>query len=182
MLIGRRVPGLVGGASLTLCALLPACQSKDAATHRDVGSACVALESSEPVFFDQCQSQELAAGSALRIDVDFALCLSSSCDRLVRADCEVTRDGTVITVTARADVESEVGGSCTDDCGSVNASCTLGELPEGSYELRYGDATLTFDVPSTTSVRCAGRGFGPRCCDDASDCGAGICQENRCGQ
>ena len=182
MRIGRLVRHLPTSALLGLCAGLFACHPKDAQSHSDVGAACVIPTSAEPAFFGECNGLELSPNAELRIDVDFGLCLSSSCDHLLRASCEVKRDGAVITVEARADVESDSSGSCTDDCGSVSASCALGTLPEGSYELRYGDATLAFDIPSTTSLRCAGNAFGRACCDDASDCGSGKCEENNCRQ
>jgi hypothetical protein len=86
----------------------------------------------------------------------------------------------VITVTARADVVSDSSGDCTDDCGAATARCDLGALPEGTYELRYGDLSRVFEVPSTTSARCAGSSFGRRCCDDASDCGGNVCENSFC--
>jgi hypothetical protein len=91
MRISGLVAGVRGGVLLGLCAWPAACQAKDAKTHLDVGAACVTPASSQPVFFGQCEEQELTAGAELRIDVDFGLCLSSSCDTLVRASCEVAR-------------------------------------------------------------------------------------------
>ena len=137
--------------AFALGAWLSACDQKETKTHVDVGSACITPVSADPLFFGDCEAHELSSDGELRIDVNFGLCLSSSCDQLLRAGCDVTREGTVITVTATAAVESE-GDTCTDDCGSVTTSCTLGKLPEGSYELRYGDAKIEFDVPSTTSA------------------------------
>jgi hypothetical protein len=168
-----------GALLLGLLSSVVACQSDETTTHRDVGAACVTPDASQQLFFGDCEARELTAGDELRVDVDFGLCLSSSCDDLLEAVCEVSREGSVITVRARAAVATE-SGACTDDCGSVTTSCALGALPEGSYELRYGQARLAFDVPSTTSLRCAGRAFGPSCCDDENDCDGGSCEQNSC--
>jgi hypothetical protein len=80
MLIGRLGLGLRASALLATCVALPACQQKDAKTHSNVGSACVTPVSAETNFFGDCARQELSADMELRIDVDFGLCLSSSCD------------------------------------------------------------------------------------------------------
>lgn len=157
-----------------------ACEPAEAKSHIDVGQACVSPADDASSFFRGCEPAELSATGELSIVVDFGLCLSSSCDTLRRATCETTRDGSVITVTARADVVSDNSGGCTDDCGSANARCDLGALPDGTYELHYGDASVLFEVPSTTSARCAGTSFGRRCCDDADDCGGSACADNVC--
>lgn len=156
------------------------CDPEEAKSHIDVGKACVSPADDGGSVFEGCSAAELSTTGELSIAVDFGLCLSSSCDTLRRATCEATRDGSVITVTARADVVSDTSGGCTDDCGSANARCDLGVLPEGTYELRYGEESVQFEVPSTTSARCAGATFGRRCCDDASDCGGGACEDNFC--
>jgi len=155
------------------------CEPTEAKSHIDVGKACVSPADDDSSVFHACSPAELSTTGELSIMVDFGLCLSSSCETLRRATCEATRDGSVISVTARADVVSD-SGDCTDDCGSATARCDLGALPEGTYELRYGEASVLFEVPSTTSARCAGSTFGRRCCDDASDCGGGACEDNFC--
>jgi hypothetical protein len=159
---------------------LGACQPEKAKSHIDVGKACVSPADDDSSVFHSCSPAELSTTGELSIVVDFGLCLSSSCDTLRRATCEATREGSVISVTARADVVSDNSGGCTDDCGSASARCDLGALPEGTYELRYGEASALVEVPSMTSARCAGSTFGRRCCDDASDCGGEACQDNFC--
>lgn len=172
-----------GGLAWVACWLLVgfgACNPEQAKSHIDVGQACVSAAEDDSPVFRGCGPAELRATGELSIVVDFGLCLSSSCDKLHRATCEATRDGSVITVTARADVISDDSGGCTDDCGMASARCDLGDLPDGSYELRYGEESVRFEVPSNTSVRCAGSSFGRRCCDDASDCGGAACDDNFC--
>lgn len=172
-----------GSLAWAMCWLLVGfggCDPEEAKSHIDVGKACVSPADDGGSVFEGCSAAELSTTGELSIAVDFGLCLSSSCDTLRRATCEATRDGSVITVTARADVVSDTSGGCTDDCGSANARCDLGVLPEGTYELRYGEESVQLEVPSTTSARCAGATFGRRCCDDASDCGGGACEDNFC--
>jgi hypothetical protein len=143
-------------------------------TLRDTGAACV----NGPAFGD-CTVRSIASGEPLRIDVDFATCTSSSCDTVLNAACHASRSGSIITVEAEAVIETQ-GNECTDDCGFVTASCELEALPEGTYELRYGDETTTLTVPSTTAAACTGRSLAGRCCDTSADCGGGACQNQRC--
>lgn len=144
-------------------------------TLRDTGAACV----NGPAFGD-CSVRTISPGVPLRIDVDFATCTSSSCDTVLNAACHASRSGSIITVEAEAVIETK-GNECTDDCGAVTASCKLEALPEGTYELRYGDETTTLTVPSTTAAACTGSGLAGRCCDTSADCdGGGACQNQRC--
>ena len=167
-------------AALWLGAGFGACEPAEVKSHIDVGMACLSPpDDGSSISFD-CSPLELSSTGELSIVVDFNLCLSSSCDSLRRATCDATRDGSVITVRARADVVSDDSGLCTQDCRAASARCELGALADGSYELRYGETTMMFEVPSTTSARCAGSSFGRRCCDDASDCAGGVCENNFC--
>lgn len=56
--------------------------------------------------------------------VDFEGCLSSSCDTLLSASCEVDFDGAVVDVSGEAVVRRE-GDVCTDDCGFIEARCPV---------------------------------------------------------
>lgn len=67
---------------------------------------------------------DAAAGEAV---VHVNTCLSSSCDTLVSSSCSVTLEGTTLTVTSEAVVDSQ-GDVCTDDCGFVLIRC---DLPDG---------------------------------------------------
>jgi hypothetical protein len=48
-----------------------ACQSEETRTPRDVGAACVTPDSSQQLFFGDCEARELTAGDELRVDIDF---------------------------------------------------------------------------------------------------------------
>ncbi|MFK7927274.1 MAG: hypothetical protein AB8H79_03750 [Myxococcota bacterium] len=78
------------------------------------------------------------------------LCLSSSCSRDAVASCNAVLDGQVITVTAQFDWQEATGNiACTDDCGSLSATCEVGPLPAGTYTVKMGSGVETFDVPTT---------------------------------
>jgi hypothetical protein len=145
-------------------------------TLRDTGAACI---QGPAVGFGDCSVRSIPPGVPLRIDVDFATCTSSSCDTVLNAACRASRSGSVITVEAETVIETK-GNECTDDCGSVTASCELEALPEGTYEVRYGDDTVSLTVPSTTAAACAGAALFGRCCDTSADCDGRVCQSNRC--
>lgn len=169
--------GSLAFACVVALVALSGCEG-DAArrTLRDSGAACV---NGPAMSFGECSVRTIAPSVPLQIDVDFATCTSSSCDKVLNAACRASRSGSVITIEAEAVIESQ-GDECTDDCGSVTASCALEALPEGTYELRYGDDTATLTVPSTTAAACAGTGQAGRCCDTNADCGGATCQNRRC--
>jgi hypothetical protein len=129
--------------------------------------------------FAECSERSIPADVPLKVEVDFGTCTSSSCDRVLNAACRATRSGSVITIEAETVIESEVG-SCTDDCGFVTASCELAPLPAGTYELRYGNDSLSLTVPSTRIGGCVGANIHGRCCDTSDDCGGTLCENQRC--
>ena len=61
--------------------------------------------------------------------VDFGTCLSSSCDTLVSQSCTATLDGTTLTVTDAAVIDSQ-GTTCTADCGLVQGTCTADTIDD----------------------------------------------------
>lgn len=78
--------------------------------------------------------------------VDFDVCLSSSCDTLVAAECtgELNADGTVLTLTSYARIESE-GETCSADCGQVIAVCSLPTISStDGLTVVFGDQELSF--------------------------------------
>jgi hypothetical protein len=80
------------------------------------------------------------------LKVDFQTCLSSSCDTLLSAVCTATLDDDLLTVTATAEIESQIGGMCTDDCGFVEASCDGPYIEDTSVvRVSYGGSTVPFD-------------------------------------
>lgn len=102
-------------------------------TYTDQGDACLSAPTAD------------AEGT---VTVDPHLCLSGSCDELISSGCTATLEGTTITVTSEFVVESPAEPTtCTTDCGMPTASCTVGPLPAGTYDLVYGAATGTAVVP-----------------------------------
>ncbi len=78
--------------------------------------------------------------------IDFQQCLSSSCDDLLSAECTVTEEGDLLVVHGSAVIESQVGGECTDDCGFVEATCTLPEAEDPSQvRVRYAGQDLPME-------------------------------------
>lgn len=72
-----------------------------------------------------------------QVRVRFDTCLSSSCDKLVSAECTLTVNGTTAVIVGEAVVEHNGDAECTADCGLVDATCS-GEL-ESAVEVRFGD-------------------------------------------
>lgn len=90
-------------------------------------------------------------GEDIGVLVSFAECLSSSCDTLEAADCELSVEGNVVTVTGEAEIKSTTRtgprGGCTSDCGFVDAVCSM-SLPPGDYVLRAeGRPDVAFSHP-----------------------------------
>jgi hypothetical protein len=74
-------------------------------TLTDVGSACL--------------------GESGEIQMDYEVCLSSSCDDLVSTDCNATLDGNTLTIANEISIDHKVGHKveCTADCGMVLTIC-----------------------------------------------------------
>jgi hypothetical protein len=126
----------------TACRFLPlgllactlACTSTSETTYVDTGRACITGEADQPH----------------SVEVDFQVCLSSSCDMVVESMCETTLSGTELTINATATISSS-GGACTADCQLTLVSCETEPLPVGEYQLIYGDAQSTLMVPAATA-------------------------------
>jgi hypothetical protein len=131
MLESMRIP--FAFLSLALACTL-ACTSTSETTYVDVGRACVDGAADEPH----------------SVEVDFHVCLSSSCDAVVESMCEVTLAGTQLTISATATVSSS-GGACTADCGQLIVNCETDPLPAGEYELVFGDLQGTLTVPAASA-------------------------------
>src|SRR5262249_50398140 len=120
--------------AMIACALvLLACNGEDT-TYDDVGSVCI----------------DGNAGASHSVEVDFGVCLSSSCDTVVESMCDVSVAGTDLTITASATVNRK-GGACTEDCGALTVDCETDPLPAGNYSVVYGDVMGTLVVPAATS-------------------------------
>ncbi|MEM7152176.1 MAG: hypothetical protein AAF799_05000 [Myxococcota bacterium] len=92
------------------------------------------------------------------VDVDFGICLSSSCDSLDEASCTAVVDGDTITIRASAIVTSPRGfADCTADCRGVSTDCEVPELTLDSYTVWYGGNSQPLDVTNDLSVCVTGR-------------------------
>jgi hypothetical protein len=158
-------------------ALLVSCNDASRQTYRDRGTACLAP--GDETAFSDCSERVIPDDVPFRVSVDFGVCLSSSCDRELHAACRASRSGNVVTITAEATVEFEQG-TCTLDCNSLSTECELEPLPAGSYEVRYGEASSSITVPSTTAMGCVGTSNEVRCCDTSGDCDGSACENNHC--
>ncbi|MEM9453436.1 MAG: hypothetical protein AAGF11_04605 [Myxococcota bacterium] len=87
---------------------------------------------------------------AHQVEVDFDVCLSSSCDELIEASCTTTLEGTTLRVEAIATVRSETGPDviCTADCGPATTTCETPELSPGIYTVVYGEQQTELTVPA----------------------------------
>lgn len=91
----------------------------------------------------------LSSGT-LKIQVQFPACLSSSCDRALPTSCEATFSDGVITLTSHGASESTGESACTDDCGSLTATCSLPTpLEPGDYILNHGNDSAPVTVSAT---------------------------------
>ncbi|EDM77869.1 hypothetical protein PPSIR1_01542 [Plesiocystis pacifica SIR-1] len=81
----------------------------------------------------------------LTLEVAFDACLSSSCDKLVDASCEVELVDGVLEVSGSATIEAQTNGSCTADCGAVTAECSI-TVPVDTYLVRAGEAEMEYEV------------------------------------
>jgi hypothetical protein len=115
--------------------------------------ACTGIASDAPVqtrsYVDEgslCLSPRGAGGAHVQVLINEC---ESACAS-VEASCTASVVDGVIVVesSALASVDPDVE-QCTAECRAVDTACTLPELPDGNYELRYGArvATVTMPVP-----------------------------------
>jgi hypothetical protein len=94
------------------------------------------------------------SGDVVLVRVVFDDCISA-CSQEREASCTVTRDGTEITLHSRGHYEKDTGpGSCTSNCKTLVADCTIGPLPDGSYTVRHGEQTYQLGIPSSDVPIC----------------------------
>jgi hypothetical protein len=114
--------------------------------------ACNGTTTTETTYVDEgevCVSG--AVDEPHSVTVDFATCISSSCDEVVESMCEATLSGSELTITASATVSMNRGGACTADCQPVWVTCETDPLPAGSYNLVYGEYYGPLTVPAATA-------------------------------
>jgi hypothetical protein len=135
---------LIGFVSLTG----PACGfgATQTITYEDEGRICI---NAQP---HMREVGTVLAGEVATVFVHMHGCLSSSCDRLLYAECRVELNDGVLRVFSTGAVEDLRGRNvvaCTDDCGFMVAQCSTPELAEGEYILVHGEVERTLTVPST---------------------------------
>lgn len=120
---------------------LAACENSETTEHVNTGQACI---------------NDDEAGGFL-VNVDFGICLSSSCSTLEESSCNVTVDGDTITINSSATITEKTGPgvACTSDCGFTTADCEVPELTLDRYTVRYGDASQPLELGGDLSV-CVG--------------------------
>jgi len=119
--------------------LLLSCDGEDRSFFDNAGTVCFTSTPTESV----------------KARVTFPTCLSSSCDRPENTVCGVKLVDGEIHVGSHAEVVRE-GGSCTDDCGSLNADCESAPIAPGTYRVIYGQAIAELTLPAQDQMR-----FGP---------------------
>jgi|GEM_PF-5715097 len=153
-------------ANLSLFLLALTACSKDVQTLRfvDTGRVCIASDRADcsflpaPECFLTPTPEELLDQQETFVHVRIEDC-ASQCSEIKEAKCSVTVDEREITITAQAEVEEETG-ICTGACRGVHASCSLGKLEAGTYNVHYGEASLALDVPGNFTCDASGVGGG----------------------
>jgi hypothetical protein len=96
--------------------------------------------------------EELRVGDALKLTMRAEGCYSSSCTRLISADCNAIGSGGKFYISGFMCLGTD-GDACTDDCGGAPiVPCDLGmTLEAGEYSLSIApniEPQLRFHVPS----------------------------------
>jgi hypothetical protein len=87
----------------------------------------------------------------LSLTVVFPGCLSTSCDRVVSAECNISVSGTRIEITSRGVSESSGAELCTSDCRTMKTTCQSdGPLSPGEYSVVHGDDEGSLSLPVAT--------------------------------
>jgi hypothetical protein len=95
---------------------------------------------------DLCFDQD---GEFVTVTVRAPECLSSTCTRDVDGSCDVTIEGSAVSLESDIFWEQKNGpaASCSDDCLRATAICPLGHLDPGNYELLHGEDRFLMTVP-----------------------------------
>lgn len=142
--------------------VLPAaCDLGQQHSWTDQGRVCLFPSGEMPAvpYARPTDSRNFVADRPLDVTVVAPTCLSSSCSHDAQASCTATVNGNQIEITSRASYV-EQGNLCSADCRALEARCSTGPLPAGTYEVRHGQERLTVTVPSTVATPCAGQGLG----------------------
>jgi len=83
-------------------------------------------------------------------------CVHESCDQVPSLECSVLREGDTLIVHSRYWGDHKDGSTCTTDCKSITAACNTPELEAGTYTVKHGETTFTFEVPGLLTDPCFG--------------------------
>lgn len=116
------------------------------------GMPCLFTGTTGYLTSDGGTSSEVRANEPLQMRVVFDQC-ESFCATIESAECEVSVQGSVLSVTSRARVSMQVGKgmTCPSACLEVFAECSVGLLPEGTYEIKLGKLSRFVEVPGNDS-------------------------------
>jgi hypothetical protein len=137
----RQTPPMVTARVLfffgVLLGAVTACDGgEDKTTFDNAGSVCFTSTST----------------GAVKVNVSFPGCLSSSCDTPQNAQCRITEKDGVINVASHGEVVRS-GDECTDDCGSFTVECVSEPIAAGTYVVTYGGQTAELTLPATSEQR-----------------------------
>jgi len=131
--------------------------SHDSQPH---GLLCVADRKRETAFTTRVDVArklpplKLTVGSRPFVMIDAVPCLSSSCSRNATYTCSLESHDSEHRIATSYHYEQTEDGHCTEDCRRTTAVCQLPPLKEGSHTLRFGDQSLTFQVPGELVMPC----------------------------
>ncbi len=116
----------------------------------DQGVACLVPAEQGTAPEPNMDPDPIAVGDEVFVYVVLDPCATLQCDRVESASCEATLDGHVIRVTSRATVatNTDVDG-CPAACLPVEATCSVGVLPAGTYTVLHAGTTRTVTLPGT---------------------------------
>lgn len=135
---------------LLLCGVLSSCGSAWETTNFDLesdGEVCLVPSDapfSDPIEFD--------SNTAIDIRAVFDACASSSCSRIDDSRLSAEQDGMTFTISASLTAGYAAGNQpCTDDCGNLAATETVGPLAEGTYTFQHSRGSTTLTIPSSVA-------------------------------
>ena len=142
-------------ATVVLAVLAAGCLSKDTDPVKmmtdDVARLCVfARDPISPMPGPQAYTD----GAPVFVQVELAVCLSSSCDSDASASCSVIRTGAAFDVSTVGTWTSLANSqrACTADCGQLTATCMTEPLTAGTYTFGVAGQTVNLSVPSQLTV------------------------------
>jgi hypothetical protein len=100
--------------------------------------------------------QRLKAKSKVVIGAFGPWCVNEHCDQKPSLQCSVVREGDTLIVHSRFWGEHKDGSVCTQECKSITASCTTPELEAGTYTIKHGEDSFTFELPTVLTNPCFG--------------------------